>query len=203
MRFISVFLLSFFFLSPVQAQSFEVMAGNERLFIDAQFLRFFDQKKNWSLFSRARATSNYEGDNTNLFTGGYLNYTSKKGLGGTLVGRIATANAGMDIGAHFFKAKKKWMLYALASVVLQDELSYSWFSIFRFTPNIGDDWKLYNSVELFSNFNKKGHTFSVQRIRIGLDFKGYQFGLAGNFSELGSSNITTDQNIGGFIRKQF
>ena len=39
------------------AQSFEVMPGTERLFVDAQYLKFFDANNRLSLFTRARATT--------------------------------------------------------------------------------------------------------------------------------------------------
>ena len=93
------------------------------------------------------------------------------------------------------------MLFALASVNLNDELLYCWFSIFGYTTTINGDWKLYSSLELFSVFGEIGHLSSVQRIRIGLDKKGYQFGLAVNLNE--SRFTEFDRNSGLFLRKQF
>ena len=95
------------------------------------------------------------------------------------------------------------MLYALASIELSNELGYSWFSIFRFTPSFNDNWKLYSSLELFSNFNDAGHVASVQRIRLGLDYKSYQFGLAINLSGIGRNYQIRDENPGIFFRKTF
>ena len=142
-------------------------------------------------------------ENTNLFTGAYINYTSKPGIGGTLVGSISTFGAGASAGAHFFKANAKFMVYALLSIDLSSELGYSWFSILRYTPELTEKWKLYTSLELFSSFNGEGHVASVQRMRAGVDRKGYQFGAALNLSGLGRDYSTTDFNIGPFIRKQF
>ncbi|MGB0523394.1 MAG: hypothetical protein ACPGJS_10570 [Flammeovirgaceae bacterium] len=189
-------------MTKVHSQSFEFMLGTERIFIDAQWLKTFDTQRRWSLFSRSRATVDYE-EQTNLFTGAYLNYTSKSGFGGTVLGRIATSGAGMDGGIHFFKAKKSFLIYALASIELNSELGYSWFSITRFTPNITEQWKLYTSLELFSNLNKDGHVVSVQRIRAGVDQQGYQFGLALNLTEFGEISRITDRNFGIFLRKEF
>ena len=186
----------------VSGQSFELMPGTERIFVDAQWLKTFDQAKHISFFSRSRATVDYD-QNTDLFTGGYLNYTSKVGLGGTILGRISSLSSGFDVGPHFFKRKSNWMLYALASIELSNELGYSWFSIFRFTPSFNDNWKLYSSLELFSNFNDAGHVASVQRIRLGLDYKSYQFGLAINLSGIGRNYQIKDENPGIFLRKVF
>jgi hypothetical protein len=189
------------FNSNVAAQSLELMTGNERIFADAQWLKFMDDGYRWSLFSRSRATVSYD-DDTDLFTGAYLNYTTKVGLGGSLVGRISSNGSGGDAGVHIFKAKGKWTLFGLASISLSDQNQYSWFSIFRYRPAINEQWKLYSSLELFTIINRDGHVFSVQRIRIGLDYQGFQFGLANNSSEAGIE-LVANHNYGLFIRKQF
>lgn len=203
MKQIQVLLLFLILAKAGASQSFEFMPGTERIFIDAQFLKFFDQNYRWSLFSRARATTEYNDPVTDLFTGAYLNYTTKSGFGGTVIGRISSFNSGVDVGVHFFKANEKFVVYALPSININDELLYSWFSIVRFTPGLRNGWKLYSSLELFSAFVEAGHLSSVQRIRLGLDKSGYQFGLAVNLAERGSDFNDTDINPGIFIRKQF
>ena len=169
--------------------------------MDAQYLKFFDVDKKLSLFSRARATAEYGAQNTDLFTGAYFNYTTKYGMGTTVIGRISSAASAIDVGIHYFKAKKSLMVYALPSINVSNELLYSWFSILRYTPVIKNDWKLYTSLELFSAFGQIGHLSSVQRVRLGVDKKGNQFGLAINVGESRFSD--TDVNPGVFFRKQF
>jgi hypothetical protein len=177
------------------------MPGTERLFIDAQYLKFLGEQKRMSLFSRARATAQYDEQKTDLFTGAYLNYTTKSGIGGTLIGRIASNSSGVDVGMHYFKATKSFMVYALPSIHINDELLYSWFSIVRFTPELKKEWKLYSNLELFSAFDRNGNLANVQRVRMGVDKNGYQFGLAVNLAE--SRFAETDINPGVFFRKQF
>ncbi|MGE3801270.1 MAG: hypothetical protein AB7H80_09635 [Candidatus Kapaibacterium sp.] len=197
----------FFFIAitsslSIQAQSFEFMPGTEQIFIDVQWLNTFDEEKKWSLFSRTRATTDYD-EKTDLFTGAYLNYTTASGIGGTVLGRIGSRGAGGDAGIHFFKAKKSILIYALASLDIDLDFAYSWFSIIRYTPEFNDTWRLYSSLELFSNFNADGHVASVQRIRAGIDRSGYQFGLALNLSEIGNNYDAVGTNPGLFVRKQF
>ncbi len=183
------------------AQSFELMPGTERVFMDVQYLNYFDGDNTVSLFSRTRATAKYDRHSTDVFTGAYLNYTTKSGFGTTVIGRISSSTSGVDIGIHYFKATKSFMVYALPSINLNDELLYSWFSILRFTPKMGDHWKLYSSLELFFAFDEKGNLSSVQRMRLGVDKKGYQFGVAVNLNNSRFSDA--DVNPGVFIRKQF
>ena len=194
-------LLIFLSLKSV-SRSLELMPGTERVFVDVQWLKFLDEKSSWSVFSRSRATSDYEG-NSNLFTGAYLNYTTKMGLGTTLVGRMSSNNVGGDIGIHFFKANQHFMVYALTSVEMSSNFSYSWFSIARYTPALNENWDIYSSLELFTNFSQSRHVASVQRIRAGLSSNGWQFGLAFNLSGLGENYQVRDFNPGVFVRKQF
>jgi hypothetical protein len=202
MKQILLSLLALLMVSQMMAQSLEIMPGTERVFVDAQWLKFFDQDQHWSLFSRSRATADYD-NQTDLFTGAYVNYTTSSGFGGTVVGRIGSRGAGSDLGVHFFKANSKFLIYALASVEMSEDPNYSWFSIMRYTPSLSTHWKAYSSLELFTSFNSLGHLASVQRIRLGADRSGYQFGLALNLSGLGEDYSITDSNPGIFFRKQF
>lgn len=200
-----LFLSIYSYLIPgaVQPQSLELMAGgNERVFMDVQWLEFFSEDMKWSLFSRTRSTVDYE-NNINLFTGAYLNYTRPSGFGGTAVGRVASAGSGLDMGGHYFKVGESFMTYALASLTLVQGPGISWFSITRFTQKIDEAWRLYSSIELFSSFDYEQHQFSTQRLRLGLDNQGYQFGIAVNISETGKEVAHSDTNPGFFIRKQF
>lgn len=185
------------------SQSIEVMPGTKRIFVDAQWLKPFDKEYTWTLFSRSRATAEYDSINTDLFTGAYLNYTTKIGVGATVLGRISNSSSGMDLGIHYFKNGKNLMIYALPTITLQSNLAYSWFSIIRYTPEISENWVLYTSLELFSNFNASGHVASVQRIRLGSGHRNWQFGLALNLAGIGRSYENTDTNPGIFFRKTF
>ncbi len=184
------------------SQSFELMTG-KRVFIDAQFLTVLGSAASWSMFSRARATAEYDRPTTQLFSGAYLNYTRPSGLGLSAVGRISSSGSGMDVGPHYFKATPHWMLYALPSVHLGSEWSYNWFSIFRYTPRIGEEWRLYASLELFSSFRHSIHQVSVQRLRLGVDRKNWQLGLALNLRQARLGLGQDDQNPGIFLRKSF
>ncbi len=196
-------LITCFFCTHLFGQSFELMPGTERLFIDAQYLKFFDQNKHWSLFSRSRATAEYDRQQTDVFTGAYLNYTTASGFGGTVLGRISNTTSGVDVGLHFFKANKAFMIYALPAINIGDELAYSWFSILRYTPRLSTQWKIYTSLELFSAFNEAGHAASVQRIRAGADRQGWQFGLAINLGQVGGDFENINTNPGLFIQRVF
>ena len=203
MRFWSLILI-FAFAINAYTQSFELHLGFERIFIDAQYFALVEDVRGLSLFSRARATAEYKSNSeTDLFTGTYLNYTTNSGLGGTILGRISSLNSGIDAGIHYFTSGKNLTIFALPSININNELLFSWFSIVRFTPNINDQWKMYSSLELFSAFRESGHVSSIQRLRLGVDHGGNQFGFAINLAERGHKLALQDTNAGVFLRKQF
>ena len=188
--------------TSARAQSFEVMPGTKRLFIDAQWLKAFDDGYRWTLFSRSRATADYK-DNTSLFSGAYVNYTFAGGFGLTLLGKIADSGGGGDAGVHYFNKSEEFMVYALASVGGGTQRSYNWFSIMRYTPALADEWKLFAGLELFTAFVDAGHAGRVQRARLGLEHRSFQFGLALNLAEYGTDYTNVDVNPGLFVRREF
>lgn len=190
----------------IGAQSFELMLGHERVFIDAQYLKYFNNDYKWSLFSRARANTVYDKNPaTDLFTAGYLNYTIKNGIGLSVVGRISSLGKGIDLGPHFLKKLNSWKIFILPSINLNDKLLYSWFSIIKYEPKLSKNTLLYTSYEQFSAFNGQGHLTSVQRIRLAINSNRLKFiyGIAMNFRESGTDFSAFDSNIGIFIKKEF
>lgn len=184
------------------SQSIEIMPGNERVFADLQWLKSFDSQFRWSLFSRTRMTVDWD-NRTNIFSGAYLNYTAKSGIGLSLVGKVSqTSGASADSGVHIFKSKPSWMLFGLATFGLKKDFEYSWFSILRFKPKIKEQWKWYISLELYHLFMGNNHAISVERVRLGLSKQGWQFGVAGNFQQVGPGFVG-GENWGAFLRKSF
>lgn len=188
--------------NKIQAQSLEVMPGSERLFVDVQWLKTFDGERRWSLFSRTRATVDYE-NTTGLYFGNFVNYTGKTGLGASLIGSATATGAKSELGVHYFKMSKNVMVFALAYYELSNTVSYSVFSITRYRPEISERLKLYTSLELYSNFRKADHNISFQGLRLGLEKKTVQFGLALNYYQTGNELNTLLVNPGLFVRKEF
>ncbi len=199
------FVIPLLFFFSAKSQSIEIMPGNNFVFTDLQFFKPLDKKFRTTIFSRTRARLTYDDDENgvNFFSGAYLNYTTKTGFGGTLIGRMNNFGSDMDLGIHYYRKIKSFSIYALPSISLSQKNTYSWFSIVKYRPTLNDQWKMYTSVELFSVFNKSDHVISTQRVRIGLEYRSYQFGLAMNISEFGDDLIVTNDNYGVFIRKEF
>lgn len=200
---ISCFILLIFIQQQSKAQSLEITVGNQNVFANVQWFKFIDTTGHWSIFTRGIANINYEG-NTDLFLGGYFNYTSKIGLGATIVSRIGTFDSGGDIGGHFLKNGKDWSIaiFATVGIGLAQQLQYTIFSNLQYRPKISKKVNLYTNLELYSQFNNWGHVYSIQRFRVGLSWKSWQIGAAADFIEIDNAFLL-NYNIGGFLRKEF
>ena len=195
-------LLFLFIYRSSSTQSIEFMVGDQYVFTDVQFLKAFDKAYKFTVFNRTRTQIDYE-DQVNFFSAAYFNYTTNSGLGGTILGRLGNAGSDVDAGIHYLKNAENVTFFGLASASLTDGGIYSWFSILRYRPKINSKWKVYSSLELFTVLNKWNHAASIQRIRLGLDYDSFQFGLAANLLELGEDFVFGTNNYGVFIRKEF
>jgi len=185
-----------------KTQSIELMPSTEYLFTDVQFFKPLDKKYAASLFSRTRAEINYDNE-VSFFSAAYLNYTTKSGFGISGIGRMNNRRADFDAGIHFYKSIKDLTIFSIISKSLTTEEAYSLFTIFRFRPAINEKWKFYSAFELAMFFRNTDHLSSLQRIRAGLDYQKYQFGLAANLLELGSDFEFFNNSYGVFVRREF
>jgi hypothetical protein len=82
------------------------------------------------------------------------------------------------------------------------EAGYSVLGFLFYTPEIDETWHLFTQLIFEPFFSRRGHIYSFQQIRLGLDYNArFQFGLGANLEQIGSEFHFT-QNYGLFIRKE-
>jgi hypothetical protein len=74
-------------------------------------------------------------------------------------------------------------------------------TIIQFKPQINERMKLYTRIQALNLFDSGGNIKSYQWMRLGVELKGIQFGLAANLDEYGP-NPEVDFSFGLFIRKE-
>lgn len=73
--------------------------------------------------------------------------------------------------------------------------------ILQYKAEINDRVRLFTRIQLLNLFDAGGNIKSYQWMRLGLEVKGIQFGLAVNLDEYGP-NPSVESNLGVFIRKE-
>jgi len=120
-----------------------------------------------------------------------------------VTGGVAYSKAGLEPTAglqYFYAGKKVFFLFA-PRVNIESEPSYDIMTIFQVKPELTEKLKLVARVQMLNVFDKTGNIKSYQWLRLGLEVKEIQFGLAANFDEFGP-NPSVEMNTGVFIRKE-
>ncbi len=181
--------------------SAEVMAGHESSTLDV--VAKGDIAPRFKFLLRNRDTWNYDPNAIDVFALIDLGYNLVD-----LLDVIAEVQFTQDselvprVGARYFHEFGDLSLFLLSTTSIKEEPDCDLNLIVQYMPKISKRARLYISLEHLTNVSKEGHNFSLQRARLGLDVKGYQFGAATDFKETGNKG-ELDYNVGGFVSKSF
>lgn len=99
------------------------------------------------------------------------------------------------------KGLKNLLVLIALRVNLEKDPEYDIVSILQYKSQLTEKVKLYSRLQLLNLFGSNGNIKSYQWVRLGLDFKGTQFGLAADFDEFGP-HAKLEYNFGLFIRRE-
>ncbi|MCU0353988.1 MAG: hypothetical protein MUD08_09685 [Cytophagales bacterium] len=114
------------------------------------------------------------------------------------------------VSLQYFNEKGDLYLNVFPTIELTRNPNYEMFGLLVYNPTLTKKIKLFSQLTFSTNFNFKQHNFSFQQIRLGLDFRGFQFGLGCDtqiptFRNPVSNKLETtfNPNAGVFLRKTF
>jgi hypothetical protein len=184
----------------------QLFGGNKG--IEYNFLWYKDINKNGkvSLFNFTFFTVDYKDQSKNayeIYQVATYNFTKNWGLASG--GRFTGGQFAPQIAVSYQLETKDLYLNIFPTIQYfsnQQQVGYSLFGLLFYKPKINDTWKMFNQVAFEPLFNAKGHIYSYQQIRVGLEYKElFQFGLGLNLEQIGK-NFESRQNFGVFIRKE-
>lgn len=105
------------------------------------------------------------------------------------------------VGMQYIKAGRDLFLLVAPRMNIESEPSYSVFSIVRYRPQITPATRLYLGAQLLNSFSTDRHLRSYQWLRVGLEVKGTQFGLAVNLDQEGPTRHFS-HGLGAFVRRE-
>jgi hypothetical protein len=116
---------------------------------------------------------------------------------------VVYSNGGFNptAGLQYIYSGQKFMVLIAPRVNIESDPSYDVMTILQYKPDISDRVKLFTRIQALNLIGSGGNIKSYQWMRIGLELKGIQFGLAANLDEYGP-NPSVDTNIGLFVRKE-
>jgi hypothetical protein len=193
----------------------EVFAGHKKATVDIMFFKFIKNKEGYNsrflFFNRNRASIDYAmTKTTNLPQFGFTeafsyNHEKLKGFAPVVVASILNRGVYPKAGIQFAKIKKDYTIFSWVVAETLNEPNVDFFFLGRYSPKLTNKLNLFSQVEVVNAFpTAEQNNFSfTQRFRIGLKIKEFQFGVGLDLSQLGRSNFTTTENLGGFLRYEF
>jgi hypothetical protein len=178
------------------------MAGNKYGTVNLSFSRNFSQTSKFGFFHMNTVQFDYKDETKNSFILQDLAYYEViKNL--RIAGGVAYSKGGFDptAGLQYVFSGKKFLFLFAPRVNIESDPSYDIMTILQYKPQINDRIKLYTRFQMLNLFNSEGNIKSYQWLRLGLEVKGIQFGLAADFDEYGPDPVV-ETNVGVFLRKE-
>lgn len=133
-----------------------------------------------------------------------VNYSILKGLSGG-IGLTYNSISGLSptAGFGYNKNGKRYSIVVAPAVIFSGNTSIRLIANLIYKPQLTDNLNLYLASSNLLTYGFGGdHVRSYQKLRVGLDYKTFQFGVGVNFDQFGVNKIS-DRRLGGFVRKEF
>jgi hypothetical protein len=182
----------------------ELVLGNSRLSLQSIINKNLPESKRFSFFSVTNFESDYSqnADGLDFINNSQISFEIYKGFGissGLNINKVTGLSP--TLGLQYVFANPKWLFVVTPNLIFSTGNTASLLSILEYKPKLTDQLKVYSRVQGLYNHNIKSsaHERSYLQLRIGLEYKKYQFGLASNLDYFGP-NRSFKENHGVFIR---
>ncbi|PBQ30947.1 hypothetical protein CNR22_03895 [Sphingobacteriaceae bacterium] len=181
----------------------EVVLGNKYTWYQYSASKKLSESK-FGVFGTGSLIAPYkENKKEELMNQFYLTYELLKGIKAS-VGSFYSTQPGFrpSVNIQFFKAVKNLTVLAVPRIDICKNPSYDLMFLLEYKPKIAGQLPLYSKFQSMFNFSGDKHNRSYQYLRLGINLKHLQTGIAINFDAYGPA-ITYRRNYGLFIRKDF
>jgi hypothetical protein len=189
-------------LAVAQPIPVELMLGNKYGTVNLAFSKSFSQTSKFGFFHMNTIQFDYKDENKNSFILQDLAYYEViKNL--RITGGVAYSKGGFDptAGLQYVYSTRNFLFLLAPRVNIENDPSYDIMTILQYKPEINEKIKLYTRLQLLNLFGSDGNIRSYQWMRLGIEMKGVQFGLAFDLDEYGPDPSVTG-NFGVFVRKE-
>jgi hypothetical protein len=189
---------------PARADSIELVAGHKSAVMDIKASA--DVTPKLGMFVRARPSIDYHGKASSFaladlcikLHGGLDVVAEVQAFGGKAVPRA---------GVQYFVRTRDLSLFTGANIGLDSKPYVEWDTELRYAPALRGNLKLLAQIENLSDLDSGGNVFSTQRMRLGVEWKGWGAGAAADLKETGHNPSVVDgsfsHNSGGFVSRRF
>ena len=180
----------------------ETFFATEEMTVESWFFRPLTKDYKLGIFSLNDATIDYQSEEANFVSYTVVGYDIWKGFGPVLGSRFFSSRASAMAGLQWSKSNENLLIVSNFTTEIRNEPYYELFLLTQYRIPLNNHIGLFSQFQTSTNFNSKIHDFSFQRLRIGLDWNIYQFGLGSNTYQLGKDR-NFESDFGFFIRLEF
>jgi hypothetical protein len=179
----------------------EVTFGNRNYWYQHLISRKFSPESKFGFFHVSSLYVFYEDKiGEELMSQSYVTYQVVEGIA-LAGGAFYSTGPGFSpsFGIQFSKRSNDLFFIIIPRVDVKKSGSYEVMTLLEYTPRITDRLRLYSRIQGMSNYTGSDHNKSYQNLRVGVEIKQFQFGLAMNLDEYGD-DARTYWNNGIFLR---
>ena len=181
--------------------SLEVLAGDKSTTTDLKAnVKLPDD---FSLFARNRIENSYNSTSSPL-TLLDLKYNSGKGFFPMVEGLFTQKGGAIGRLGYTYEQNFGPIRFTFINLCdIADKSTIDLHPIVTYSKRLNDNWKFVSGLEVLSNIGLEGiHNSTTERARVGLDFKGYTFGIGTDIKQVGKT-FDDSYNFGAFLSKKF
>lgn len=194
----------------LQAQpiTLEGLVGNDYVFYQHFISKRFSPQGRFGLMHVANVANRYQ---TDPKKGGRPNELMNQAYLTTRMSPAFTLLTGMyynnfigiraSAGVQYAKPFRSGLVVIIPRVDIEHHGSVELMGMIEYQPSLSGSTKLYTRLQVMTNYGAYQHNRSYQRLRVGIDLKGTQFGLGINVDEYGKESKIY-MNGGFFVRKE-
>jgi hypothetical protein len=191
---------------PVQV---EFLGGNNKNLFQSIFIKPIGQKKKFDFFL-FNYFDYYHKTEDQVFNESLIqSYTAYYIGGGFSAGAGATYHSVFGLSPNlmlqYVVAGEDYLIVLFPVYYIDKTSAGELFIQIQYRPAISNEWKVFTQFMAVSNWSKfQIHSRSWQQLRLGADYKSFQFGAALGMDQYGSGEQTIRKNtLGLFLRKEF
>ncbi len=176
----SVLFLTLLIVSQRQAQAqfvLEPFVSNDDFILESWYFKTIDESKRFSVFALNEAKFNFDTDQSTVLSYGLVGFDWKGGFGPVTGWRASENGTAALAGFQYGVYRENFLAYMTVNREVKSDPNYEFYSLIQYRKPINEKLKGFSQLQISKNFQDNNHTFSLYRLRLGLDLGKFQTGI--------------------------
>lgn len=155
----------------------EPFVSDENLILESWYFNTIDKSKRLSIFSLNEANYNYDSESTSFLSYGVVGFDLIKGLGPVAGWRFSQYSSAALAGLQYGFYRENFFAILILNSELKKDPNLEFYSIIQYRRQLSEKLKAFSQLQISKNFTTDNHSFSLYRLRLGVDLGKVQTGI--------------------------